>query len=438
MSISGPVTTPQAITSVESVDGGWDTVAGLALGGLLSTIVVVVVCGARTGALVPPSTRPEPAWLAGPIGAIGPNIGLPGVIATFTVMCLCYAVVVARGQRLSPRVVLGAILVAHVLVGLGPPLMSTDVFSYGIYGRMGAIYHVNPYLATPRAVPFDPWYKLVDLRWSRTPTVYGPAFTALSYVLAGLSVAAALTVYRWIAVVASLCVVAATYRAGIELRRDTTRAAAFVGLNPVLLVYGIGGDHNDLIMVALLVGSILLLTVRRPAGGGWLACAAIAVKVTGAVLLPFALAARGQGSRHAVILGALGAAAVLLAVSIAGFGLAPLHLLGTLQHVQTADDRQSIPGMIALGLGAARLPAAALIILQAGCAAAVVGLLAAVRAERMDWLTAAGWAVAAVLVTCTFLQPWYVAWLLPFAALSPSRNLRWCALVLTAIGLTSL
>jgi alpha-1,6-mannosyltransferase len=388
--------------------------------------------------LAPSSTRPEPSWLAGPIGAIGPNIGLAGVIASFSVMCVCYGVVVVRGEQLPPQAVLGAIVLALVLVGIGPPLMSTDVFSYGAYGQMGTAYHLNPYLAAPRAAPLDPWYKLVDWRWSRTPTVYGPAFTALSYVIAGLGVGAALLVYRWIAVIAALCVVAATYRAAPALRREATPAVALVGLNPVLLIYGVGGDHNDLLMLALLVGSILLLTARRPAGGGWLACAAIAVKVTGAVLLPFALAAHGRTARRGVMVGVLGASVALLTVSVAVFGLAPLHLIGTLAQVQSSDSRQSIPGVIALGLGVGHLPRVVLTALEAGCVAAVLGLLVAVRAERLHWLTAAGWAVVALLVTCTFLQPWYVGWLLPFAALSPGRSLRWSALALTAIGLTSL
>jgi hypothetical protein len=455
MPISGAVSRTVAMTTAEFVDRRFElaarwpswvsgrpdespVMAWIALGGLIVAIAVVVGCGARTGILIPSSTRPEPGWLAGPIGKLGPNIGLPGVIASFTVMCVCYAIVVLRGQRLPAAAVLGAIFVALLLVGIGPPLMSTDVFSYGAYGQMGTVYHLNPYLTAPRAAPLDPWYKLVDWRWAGTPTVYGPAFTALSYMIAGLGVAGALLVYRWIAVIAAVCVVAATYRAAPALRRDATRAVALVGLNPVLLVYGVGGDHNDLLMLALLVGSILLLTARRPAGGGWLACVAIAVKVTGAVLLPFALAARGQTARRGVVVGALAACAALLAVSTVEFGLAPLHLIHTLAHVQGSDSRQSIPGIIGYGLGVDRLPQFVLTALEVVCVAAVVALLAAVRAERLHWLTAAGWAVVALLVTCTFLQPWYVVWLLPFAALSPSRGLRWTALVLTAIGLTSL
>jgi alpha-1,6-mannosyltransferase len=49
----------------------------------------------------------------------------------------------------------------------------------------------------------------------------------------------------------------------------------------------------------------------------------------------------------------------------------------------------------------------------------------------MDWLLAAGWATVAMLLAVTWLMPWYVVWLLPFAALAGSRRLQWAAVALT-------
>jgi hypothetical protein len=57
----------------------------------------------------------------------------------------------------------------------------------------------------------------------------------------------------------------------------------------------------------------------------------------------------------------------------------------------------------------------------------------------MDWIVGAGWATVALLVTTGFLVPWYVAWLLPLAALfSGDRRLLAAAVFLTGIGLTTL
>ena len=35
-----------------------------------------------------------------------------------------------------------------------------------------------------------------------------------------------------------------------------------------------------------------------------------------------------------------------------------------------------------------------------------------------------GWTTLALLLTLTWVMPWYIAWLLPFAALSPQTRLR--------------
>jgi hypothetical protein len=44
----------------------------------------------------------------------------------------------------------------------------------------------------------------------------------------------------------------------------------------------------------------------------------------------------------------------------------------------------------------------------------------------------------ALLLTTGFLVPWYVAWLIPLAALSRDRRLSGTAIALTGIGLTTL
>jgi hypothetical protein len=52
--------------------------------------------------------------------------------------------------------------------------------------------------------------------------------------------------------------------------------------------------------------------------------------------------------------------------------------------------------------------------------------------RRRGPITASGWASVALLVTLSWVLPWYVLWVLPMAALSSSRRLRVAALVLGA------
>ena len=50
-----------------------------------------------------------------------------------------------------------------------------------------------------------------------------------------------------------------------KLGRDPARAVAFVALNPLVLIYGVGGVHNDVFFMALLLGGALLAVSRARA-----------------------------------------------------------------------------------------------------------------------------------------------------------------------------
>ena len=52
-----------------------------------------------------------------------------------------------------------------------------------------------------------------------------------------------------------------------------------------------------------------------------------------------------------------------------------------------------------------------------------------------DWIRAAGWAAAGLLLATAWLLPWYLIWALPLAALSRDRPLQLLVLALTAFQL---
>src|SRR5689334_2635962 len=148
---------------------------------LLLSGLVISIAAANTDAVLPESVRPIPSWLAGPFGSAGVGLGVAPLIVLFSLMFTSYAVVAAFAGRLSARAVLMTIAALHALVLLAPPLLSTDVFSYQAYARIGATYGANPYLQGPSAIGLDPVYPFIGAKWVSTPTVYGPVFTALSY-----------------------------------------------------------------------------------------------------------------------------------------------------------------------------------------------------------------------------------------------------------------
>jgi Glycosyltransferase family 87 len=411
----------------------------LGITGLLITGLLVALAASDTSNLLPETVRwgPGQVGLAGSFGKTGINLGSVGLTAVMAVMFASYLATVAVADRLSPRLVLGAIAALTALMLLGPPLVSTDIFSYQFYGRLGDVYHVNPYVTGAFALHYDPLYPLIGSKWYDTPTVYGPLFTAFSYLLAPLSIPASVFAYKAIAALSSLAIVALVWN-GARLRGvDQVKAVALVGLNPLVVVYGIGGGHNDLLMLAPLLAGVVLLLQGRSRLGGASIVAAAAVKMTAGLVLPFALAdARGRlhGTRHREVLIGAGISGAAIAVfSLAMFGTGPLHLPATIENVQSLGNWQSIPGFIGtrLGLGTVGHPVA--LILSVMFAAAFSWLLWRVWQGRLDWIAGAGWAAFALLVTAGSLLPWYAAWLMPLAALGRDRRLWRASLVVTVV-----
>ncbi len=411
--------------------------AVIALSGVLLAGFLISISAASTDALLPESVRPVPSWLAGPFGSTGLNLGVVGVMATLVLMFGCYVVAVNTADRLSPRMVLMAIAALHALMLLAPPLLSTDVFSYQAYARMWSMYGANPYLHGPHVIALDPLYPFIGAKWVSTPTAYGPVFTALSYLLGPLSIAASALAYKAIATLASLTLVALVWNAARLRGLDPVRAAVLVGLNPLIVVYGVGGGHNDLLMLAAsMAGVYALLRFRERSSGGLLMLGA-GIKLSAGLLLPFAVLSQhgsaGRRRRREVLIGAGIAGVLIAALSFAAFGTGPLHLIGTLQQTQSEGDWKSIPGFIATRLGLGTVGHIAGWALAAVFATAAAWLLRRVWLDEIDWIEGAAWTTMVLLCTASSLLPWYVAWLIALVALCSRRRLWQVALVMTAI-----
>jgi Glycosyltransferase family 87 len=411
----------------------------LGLAGLLATGLLVAISAASTDNLLPQTVQAGIGriGLAGWFGNIGINLGSGGLIAVMVVMFAAYVVTVGTASRLSGVLVLGVIAALHALMLLAPPLVSTDVFSYQFYGRIGELYGANPYLAGPHALALDPMYAYIGSKWISAPTVYGPLFTGLSYLLAPLSIPANVFAYKAMAAVSSLAVVALVWNAARLRGVEPVKAVALVGLNPLIVVYGVGGGHNDLLMLAPLMAGVVLLLQRRDRLGAGSIVLAAAVKVTAGVLLPFGLAgARGpmfRTRRRDLLIGAGVAGAVLSAFAFAMFGTGPLHLPGTIEKVQSTGNLQGLPGFVVTRLGLQTVSHPLALTLGALFAAVLGWLLWRVWRGELDWIAGAGWAAVALLVSAASLLPWYVAWLMPLAAVGRDRRLWQTSIVLSGV-----
>lgn len=339
-----------------------------------------------------------------------------------------YLGALALAPRLDRRLVWAVIAALLVLFACLPPLLSHDVYSYIDYARLGVLHGVDPYVRGPAVVPTDAAFAHVT--WPHTTSAYGPLFTLATYPLAWLPVQAAAYVLKATsaaAVLATACLVARLAPArGI----DPKRAAAFVALNPLVLVHVVGGPHNDGIAVLLMtLGVAAMLTARESAGAGALV-AAVATKLTAAIAVPFALL--GTDRRVRFLLGGfIGLGAVTLLAHLA-FGW---HWLGAFALI---DQNQGHTTHLSIPTTAARLtglsPDTTRATATTAFAALVVYLLIWTY-RGGDWLRATAWATTGLLLATAWLLPWYLLWPLPAAALSRDRAVQLLLLGLTAYQL---
>ncbi len=341
---------------------------------------------------------------------------------------LAYLAVLAAAPALGRRVVWSAIAVAAIGFALTPPLLSHDVYSYVDYARLGALHGLDPYLHGPAAAPADPAFAHVT--WPHTTSAYGPLFTLATYPLAWLPVAAAVWALKGIAAASVLGL--ATFCARLAPSRgiDPLRAAAFVALNPLVLVHVVGGPHNDgLAMLLVMLGVAAVLSARE-AGGGAALVAAFAIKASTAFAAPFALL--GSARRPRFLIGALAALAAMAVAGYVAFGWNWLNAIGLAGENQSHTSHLSIPTTFArltgIGKDPARIGALTLY-------AALIAYLLAWTYRGNDWLRATAWASLGLLLATSWLLPWYLIWPLPLAALSRDRTLQLLVLALTAFQL---
>jgi membrane-bound metal-dependent hydrolase YbcI (DUF457 family) len=411
------------------------TVAMGAIVGLSAAIVLVAA--ERPSFLSGPAQRGFPGWMVGPLAHRLP--GLPDsppmlqadLTRALALLGIAWLVAVVCASRTPAAIVWGAVATTHVVLLLGPPLSLTDAFNYLHYGRMPATYGVNPYAAPPLTVRQDPAYHFSN--WHHLPSPYGPLLTLLTEALAPLPLATAYWVWKAIVLVAALATLALVAFAARRLGRSPQAAVALVGLNPLVLVYGVGGAHNDPLVLLCGVAAVALAIVGWKASAPWWdagagVCAVLAagLKPSAALLVPVVVLACRR--RLPALGGAGGAGALVLAVVALVYG-------GHLPATGIQDGLVgplSVPNVLAALTGHGGLTPGGRTIAHVVLALAAVGATAAV-AWRRAWLPgAAGFVMLASVLTLGWTMPWYVWWVLPFAALARTRMLAGACVVLTA------
>src|SRR5579884_3277581 len=186
---------------------------------------------------------------------------------------LSYVAALALLQRLPPRpglscLVWGAtILFDLTLLGM-PGVLTTDIFSYTLYGRISFLYRLNPYTTVPAAFPNDPVLPWMNTIWLDQPSVYGPLWTDVGWLMTRIGLAFDLTgqvfAYKVLMLLVHLGSLGVVWwlipRIGV-ISAPSARLVAFATFawNPLVLFEVVGNAHNDGLMLLLLLLALVPL-----------------------------------------------------------------------------------------------------------------------------------------------------------------------------------
>jgi len=408
-----------------AVVGAW-AIPAVRTGTLGSCLILV---GSLTPAFLPEGTAFDHLWLLRDLQHGAGRI-LATAVLLFGVLMLLWA-----WLRLHPRddgvdVSRATLALWGLPLLLAPPLFSSDVYSYAAQGR---IVHqgLDPYAVGPGLLGGQ-FAGQVDPLWLWTPAPYGPLALQIQHAIVDLmggNPYASAVAMRLPAIAALVVIAALLPRIATALGRDP-RFALWLGvLNPLTVLHLLGGAHNDVMMIALVVVALWLATQRR------LVLASLAVALAAAVKQPAMVAViavgllcaptpppsrQGAWTRqrlvHVVTASAVAVAgfAVITAATGLGYGwigamsvpgqvrnyLAPSTGVGSLLELLLRLTGHQFTAGLAVPVTRA--------VGMLGCAL-IIGWLVLRRAPR-DPVNVLVLIFLAIVVFAPTLQPWYLLW----------------------------
>jgi alpha-1,6-mannosyltransferase len=184
-------------------------------------------------------------------------------------------------------------MVATTGFWLAPLLLSVPLFSRDTYSYLaqGALLRdgLDPYAVGPIDNP-NPLLDNVSPIWTITTAPYGPAFIMIARLvtmLVGDHVIAGTMLLRLCMLPGLALLIWATPRIARHLGANVPVALWVCALNPLVIIHLMGGVHNEMLMVGLMVAGIALTFDRRPVAGIAVVAVGMAVKATAGLALPF-------------------------------------------------------------------------------------------------------------------------------------------------------
>jgi len=212
-------------------------------------------------------------------------------LAILVLFFILYGVVLrnVRKKQLNKRDLWIIIGVVSVITCFSYPAFSYDFFNYLFTAKTVLLYHQNPFIVTPlQFTGVEPW--LSFMHWTQLSTAYTPLwilYTLPAYILGfGYFLFLMWSLKIFIAV----AYIFAALGIGKILEKDQKENAllgiAVFALNPLIIIECLVSPHNDIVMMALVIWSIVAFQNGKRWMSWFLLSASIAMKLMTFFLIP--------------------------------------------------------------------------------------------------------------------------------------------------------
>ncbi len=408
--------------------------------GVLAT-VYLAVAGPNVGIHL----QGDHIWFYGSSGAPPPRVGRFSAVAlnnmalgVFALAWLMVGLVVRRGG-VAVRALLVVGAVWSVPLVIAPPLFSPDALTYTALGA--ALNHgVDLYQIGPGAAGQIAAVRGAEPSWLYTPSPYGPLFLDL---MGGLSrllgehMLAVFVALRLLTLVGLGAIAVMVARLARWHGRGVGRALWLGVLNPLVLISAVSANHNDTLMMVVVLGGLFLAMRGHPLLGIVVCVVAAGIKVValaGAAVIGVDYALRRCGwsaqARALAVSGLLAVGGFVASVQLYGRGWGWVR---TLSIPGAAHEPLAPMTAIADVLNPATPPTHLVgLVGSVVCAAVIVGLLT--RLPSWGLVRVAAWVMLALVVFSPVVWAWYLLWpVLLFAAIAGRREAQ--MLVVVSIGM---
>jgi hypothetical protein len=383
-------------------------------------------------------------------GLVPPDLGYgPGASAALQLLQVLalaylfgiYAVTLAKWRelRLPSRAVIWNIVLIALMAWTLLPANSSDVLEYIGFGRLMSVYHVSPYLQSYEEFD-DAFARYVT--WGE-PMPYGPLVLPI-FALAGTvsqhGVLLAVYTIKFVWLVIHLVNAYLIYGMAISLALDPGFAVFVFAANPLVVIEQVGNGHNDGLVVLCGLLALRLLQQGHERRAVWMAVLGSLVKIPGLFWVAGIIAIVVRRQHWRVLAQALAASAVsvLTILWLAPGSAAALLLNSQWQNSEDSLHTTVIDGVIALASRFGRaLDYEGLFRADRIVCSILFIAVCAWRYRRVEDVSTlvselARLMLVLLLAFAVSVYPWYVAWMVPFPALTEAARLRRSILIACA------